>query len=758
MSYTVTLSSEEDRIEAAKSRFRVGFVTLAIPPDGISFNKVSNNDEVMPMRAKFAQHIKTGHSRWDVTISWKALLGMKGNDIDWSQWEDVRSIVAMIKAAPFVEVENEDVRRFFAEKDPTIRSHAPRLAFALRHLVVTTSEDMIDGLDCNLTMSLFNYLPYTHDFAYSQSGLKRYIEVWKAENLDRPYNRTAKNEEIPAPWKSQDPHTMEFVWRKYYVQKGTPSQVDKAADTKADGLLKDLKVDHYTSKGDDDCVTFRYARRRMRFTANDVDGHFVEKNPHNTFIQQISVVFASNIAFIPLSGYQYPTNQHLGPAGTMVSIALQQKGYESSGIPSITEMLSGLEEQFLSMRTQWRSTSSIHRMQAMFCTNQVLNMLGVFGLMQGQLTFENVKESSDLIQGQLVASQYENVFESLEPYKVKGPLADYADAFEDMFSKAKTLGLLPSEQTAGSAEPTPEKKQYIDAIKPIADFHAARQKNDYKWMRSFIQSHKDIPALIAGMVPMPVTLNDCEKEVLARAATVMMKDFPYLKDRAKGKDISFVEYFVIAHCSPSADVSASAGVMVEGVPDAKPDNLEPVMKTVEADAEKTNRSLQALYTKVFQLLCSKDNAFKGALEKMLQNPALNQTFREAGGGVFSDGDNWQHGAYRDLGVRGLGNNGNAYEPADYFHDYSLDIQNQTAQNLKSLIPQMLKGYQELNKGPDGATAPVFPSELTIAESNPYGIMQRAMIPLFSMKAAFPTYKLFLMEEDNSGVYYCFDDF
>ena len=58
--------------------FRVGFVTLQIPPQDIVTSRVVNNEKITPLRGMNEMFQKTGQARWDVTVSWTALL----NDAD----------------------------------------------------------------------------------------------------------------------------------------------------------------------------------------------------------------------------------------------------------------------------------------------------------------------------------------------------------------------------------------------------------------------------------------------------------------------------------------------------------------------------------------------------------------------------------------------------------------------------------------------------------------------------------------------------
>jgi hypothetical protein len=207
--------------------FRIGDVTLTIPPEEIVTNKVINNQEVSPLRSRFAMFQKTGLSRWDVTISWKALLHPGVEDtLDYSEFETLQRILAMFVAAPFVEVENAHLRQFVAENDPGFLA-GDRMSFAMRQLRVDTLGDVVDGLQVTLTLSLFNSKPYSTDFAYKgetenervsagqSKAFKEYLDGWIKDNLTNP--RILKSYPALTPWVDQTPGTLTFKWREYSV-------------------------------------------------------------------------------------------------------------------------------------------------------------------------------------------------------------------------------------------------------------------------------------------------------------------------------------------------------------------------------------------------------------------------------------------------------------------------------------------------------------------------------------------------------------
>src|SRR6266702_279929 len=332
---------------ASDGYFRIGNVALQIPPEEMSLKLVSNKDEVMPLRSKYALQVKSGHARWDLSIHWKAIVTSSSRALNWQQWEDVRTILAMLKAAPFVEIENADARALLTKQDPSVNSI--RLGFALRQLMIQTSSDIPDCLDCSLDMALFNYQPYSTDFSYvdkagaggdanTSPAFDNYLKAWKKENLSTPFNGGTSDGEIPPSWTDQDPKSFKVGWRQYFVQPGAPGSAPDGG----------LTVDHFTSKGEEDGVTLRYEKKGIDLSTD------VSK----CSVQQVALMFTNNLATIPLAGFQYPTMQHIGAASTLVSVSMTQKGYDNKTTPTdlskISNMLKTLEDQYLSMRTQWR--------------------------------------------------------------------------------------------------------------------------------------------------------------------------------------------------------------------------------------------------------------------------------------------------------------------------------------------------------------------------------------------------------------------
>ena len=119
----MSLVLTEKRKEGESGYFRLGVVTLQIPPEDILTNKVVNNTEITPLRAPYPLLQKTGHARWDATIRFRSLVDWSTGEADYQQWDDLRYVVAMFKAAPFVEVENGHLRQILTQDNPSLKKY-----------------------------------------------------------------------------------------------------------------------------------------------------------------------------------------------------------------------------------------------------------------------------------------------------------------------------------------------------------------------------------------------------------------------------------------------------------------------------------------------------------------------------------------------------------------------------------------------------------------------------------------------------------
>ena len=206
---SIILNRTDDKDASSAGYFRIGFVTLTIPPEDIVTTHIANNDKLSTLRGLGEMHLKTGQSRWDVVVKWTALKGEPGTADYLTQWDALTDVVAMFKVAPFVEVESPHLRQIFAPMS------TERMAVALRQLRIDTHPDIVDGLTATLTMTLFNYHPYSVDFGYTggkgqaddaqrSNAFRTYIQNWKATN----------GRDVP-DWRGLTPGVLALRWREY---------------------------------------------------------------------------------------------------------------------------------------------------------------------------------------------------------------------------------------------------------------------------------------------------------------------------------------------------------------------------------------------------------------------------------------------------------------------------------------------------------------------------------------------------------------
>lgn len=965
--------------------FRLGIITLDVPPEDIVTTRITNADEAEPLRAKYPMFQKTGQSRWDTTIRWIALAQPDDNAvIDYSQWRDLRYIIAMVRAAPFVEVENAHLRQAYYPIDPSMEHK--RLGFGLRQIRVETSPDMIGGLICTLTMTYLNYYPYTPDFgyigsageavsAYQCQAFKDYLDTWIAKNMSEPVP-TDKDDFPPGPgWDNLIPGSLEFKWRLYnavpldqksptvapklttsqrpVVPKGTRARTvplsskitqgfaDKVSDisdalgidpswlltvmrfetggsmspsvrnvsSKAVGLIQftertALRLGTTTARlaamsaedqldyvyayfqnysdtmdnlgdvamavfapvaigRDDDFVLYRspskaytqnsgldhtgkgfitrgdylsrlgtsvvsappaprmltvsstisigsdpavintatsqaavdtaaaswsqqvsqasqalqddgwvldYSTEKDSFfyRENDIsltdDSHGDAENDLAIYPQALAIQIINNLVQIPLASYQYPTYQHVGPPSIMVSISLRSVGGFNPerdpadqepihpGIQVINDMAHTLEEQFQRMRTRWRSVLSIHRMQAVRTYNTIFNMLGVYSLLLKDVTTSTVPESPNELDVQITANQYENFFEDVGEYLVKGVQNTYQKPFFDYLENDIDKGLSDK-----------DKKNIFQLLK----YRDAKKARDQNILAKVIADNKlgTFPALgsltnqdlIAAVLTKgqltPIVDDPTGSGIPTNNSTDIGSKYPDYAARVRsgGGAVSVTDTLLVRGIVN--DLSSEASILtIDGkdVTAAVKDALAVVGASIQADISQKD-AMDQLYTLWIQKAASgptADPLFYQQMQLVINDPKFRSAMAPVGHRKGPGVENPGHGAYRDLGVT----DGNS-SPADYFVDYPQA--DAVRDGIRAAVQASSLAGNQVNK-PSSNAASVVVSDGIQADNDQF--LNSVVPPQTGMKGAFPAFKLFLLEEDNTGSFYAFDDF
>jgi flagellum-specific peptidoglycan hydrolase FlgJ len=965
--------------------FRIGFIALDIPPEDIVTSRVTNSDEVTPLRSQYSMFVKTGQSRWDVSVSWTALASEQENGtIDYSQWEDLRYIIAMFKAAPFVEVENQHLREVFFAVDPSMEHN--RMAFGLRQLRIETHNDMVNALKVTLTMTWFNYYPYTGDFGYvgtdgqsvdaSQSPeFKSYLDSWMKTNMV-PKSGDEDDFADGDDWANQIPGTLLMRWRRYL-----PISLEGIADTKAleapaqekqepvkrpeevkkaqvPSTLRELiesmgaaaqktQIAHgipasvtvaqgllesgfgksgltrtannwfgIKARGSEPSVTFptkefqdnrwitvkaqfrkfdsmedsfaqhaeflKQKRYRAAFTHQDdpfkfitevwkggyatdpaypnkvsdiirrydltrfdkinktdvvekptdpsiqngaisakslekmntdlavqikqyVDqldkggwrlDHYTEKdaffykehdilltdesngdvqNEFSLWPQGLVVLMVNNLAQIPLASYQYPTYQHVGPSASVISFAFTSEGLYLEdveagtqepihlGIRALNAMAHNLEDQFHRMKVRWRSVRSVHRMQAVRVYNQVLNMMGVHSIMLKDVMTATLPESANMVSVQMTGSHYENVFEELGSYLIKGVKDAYKKPFLD-YLQAFDVGMTDNEKKAvGQVIRYRDARKNLDLVflnQMLLDPKVGILENVEMPISISYDDEKTLRALLDE--GMPGTGKDDDAFVLAKTGektgvpkVAVRNIWPDYASRLKASSsMSLTDFLFLNAVAGKIRTGPSGLAFVDhGLKKEYDESLENVWNSLKKQLDKYNLGVAKIYDDVLLKSLDSDPLLSTQAQIIVNDPKFTDKVKGVGqkGSPAMDPQNSGHGAYRDMGLAELQKNGKDLNPGYYFFDHKTSFD----QSIKDAIRSSIEADKKLNAS---KTADLSNSISSSMDMEGETFIKAIHAPDVHMSAAFPTFKLFLMEEDNSGVFYAFDDF
>lgn len=979
--------------------FRLGHIVLDIPPTAISTNKIVNDDQVATLRTGTPMFVKTGQSRWDVTVQWKAVRKLNDDgSFDYSQWRKLRDVVAIFKAAPFVEVENQFLRQHFTNIQAAYATQ--RMGFALRQLRVDTDPNTTNVINVTLTMSLFNYAPFTKDFGYKDlngnsvsasesSEFRTFITNWQTDNMNA-HHKKATSPSI-MPWDYQEDGLLTLKWRNYTfipfsgnvqppatsrassnlnptqptqtvskrvkskklsddivqlinttaARYGLDPQIVQAqcivesggkanavSRTGAVGLLQllpstaqltatqlkdpatnldagckylslqlqkfkdyyhalgaynvgpgyvyaysqgkpvkpkhgqvinprgektdnglppanipngenatvyvetilaiagrsqdvpatpvkspdgtvqstatstqmvdlhnpdyvkllqeaiaqlpdngsDWFLDHYTNLG-----AFFYQENQKTFASGDspIDGDF------DMYPDQISVVMVNNIPLIPLAGMQYPTYQHVGPTDTMISVSFNSVGDndtslsepEHAGIESIAAMISQMESQFHSLRSSFRAVSSIHRMQAIFMENRLLNMLGIEGTMVRGFTTETVPDSQNLVQANLLVSQYENIFEETGPFQINGLQSVNKTALANIMKSGELNNLSREEQNSinvvkefANAWKNQDTQYFIaqifkitgEQVDPLSSIQApaANLRPDQK---NVLLSYLDLSA--TGTNAAPGFFGAAKQILIPNQILGEQGGLKFQKDVYPGLQIRRNSLAPASGTMSYADflVFSSLPIVSDNTMNA---SLKQQVETAIAPQKKN--AIDLMYQSLFDWLCLTNPIFSRQSQLITTSPNFRDRFNN---NVSVDGPatqidkatgkeiNPNRGCYKDLGLRNYSD-----QPGGYFVDYN-DIINKSTDELITQtmgVANQTAGTINQTQGPKGPTNA--PGTVTFVGAdqglpgNANALIRMKNLPSYGMNQAFPTFKLLLIEEDNTGPFFAFDNF
>jgi hypothetical protein len=489
-------------------------------------------------------------------------------------------------------------------------------------------------------------------------------------------------------------------------------------------------------------------------------------NQFDMYPVSIAVVLVNNLAQIPLAGYQIPTYQHIGPATGFVSVSFQSVGSRQSdedepqhaGLQALTEATDQMQEQFLVMRTKWRSIDSIHRMQAFFVQNQVLAVAGVGAILPRALESATIPDSSDTIQIQFSGNQYDNVFELAGPFVVQGVSKASLD-------KAKTLVL-----GDGFNRLSDQEQQSLSELKTIRDNYVDVQKNaplvtQIQMAQYVIKQAEGKVDLLTGLQPStPVTLQSGDVQYLVGVldkpgmetdGDPLKAYYPglgtWLSKRSSSSSLTLVEAMVLLQlATPNGIVS---------------DQQQRISDAIHAQAGSVKDVAAQAYSSMVPALLTQNPIAAAQTAQLVSGPVFKSINQGASATPSGDPVNKNHGAYMDMGLAEYQVNGVNVNPAMYLEDTSTIItakMREQADKALATMQQNSKGQAAVigtkpTQAGNSDTATALQSQSVFPEST-QALLERVRLSGYSMADAYPTFKLFLIEENNAGVFYCIDDF
>jgi D-alanyl-D-alanine dipeptidase len=495
---------------------------------------------------------------------------------------------------------------------------------------------------------------------------------------------------------------------------------------------------------------------------------------------QISVLFVNNLAQIPLANYQYPTYQHLGTPASLVSIQMTSVGMQHGdvepqhvGLTELTTMSYQLEDQFFKLRTFFKRFKSVFGMQAVFIENPVLNMLGIFGVLPEQLSTELIQDSSNMAQVTFLSHHYENMYEDIQPFKINGITGAYINTLKNILggtSKTPPLNSLSGD----------EQKQLGKLLKYQNDATSSNTANLANWVLEAAsnENNGNFIGQLTGNASMGLNVTDAQYAGTVLAAGGI-SGYPCLSTRAKSLTVSpsmtYVDYLVVTNLattlaptsSPGAPASFNEPLGIFGIGPVVPYYDSSYLNTLGTTAAKAS-DIASIYSSLLPFVVAADSEMQAEIQKLINSPVYKAEFQSAANGQNPSQSNSDHGAYKDFGLA------NGVSPSDYFINEQQAYIASVQQTLSNTASTMASASSAVNSVAPAVPAPGVPTSVANAAAastpmtpvittagvptDPNILIKMLNVPAYSMEEAFPTFKLFFMEDANNGIYYAFDQF
>lgn len=557
-----------------------------------------------------------------------------------------------------------------------------------------------------------------------------------------------------------------------------------------------------------EAAAFLYKEHFITMTSSDsVSGDQpacsdIEEIDPNHFIypNQLSVVFVNNIAQMPLASYQYPTYQHLGPVSTLVSIGLLSNASippaldnypepEHTGLSLLSNMTSMLEDQFQRLRNEWRRVNSIHRMQAFGIKNQVLNLLGIHGLLTKELTTETIPDSPNLVNAQYNAIQYENVYEEVDP-----------DPFRFSATPGQLNALWLTLLRNGTLDQFKTDKTVLHLTNLSDLMRNPLSPDAQKLLFDWLTSASPQPSFDAYLVPTPAVFQGAEKQVMlqilnengnfsstgllhateavanivnsglgigslqaaeaqAIAAYTFAGRYPDAAARiSTHSELNYTDYFLIRYwvlINPALSsakafltMAVSIDQRIQLALDANTSIEAPINQLFDKYvAYAYSNNVLNLSTEMMRVMSTPQIKALFAMPNLINTPGS------------ANGVNTTHGCYRDLGIKDITLGGQDYTPAVYFYDTNKQLTNVLQNQITTSVQDTVaSAHLFASVTPYADKSKVIQSSTESFSDNVQGIISLVKPSAYSMSKAFPTFKLFLMEDNSDRPFYAYDNF
>jgi hypothetical protein len=520
-------------------------------------------------------------------------------------------------------------------------------------------------------------------------------------------------------------------------------------------------------------VSFFYQEEEMSLTDSN---HGDIPNAYGLFPQQFSILFVNNLAQIPLAGYQYPTYQHIGSTSSKLSIVMSSKGVRDSeeqepihsGISVITGASEYLEAQYMRYRNSWRSIKSVHRMQSFYVENKILNMLGIRGLLIDNIMTSPLPNMADTAQVEISGTQYENIFEESTSFQIRSIDAATAPVLQSLVSNGSLSKLSTAE-----ANTVPE----------LAAFAKGRASSSLPTLVPYLlklgsNSKVSFGTTFDSLANSGAT--SAQISTIMAALSMSSSGFstnPSIQTRLTGaasKNLFTVgDVCLVAALMTLNPTATSGGVSMSSQNGFGPAvNFTPSTTTSAFTSANTvtqslvtsigSTGIQATYDAMLTLLSGYDSEFAANVNTIANSPTYSSQFTSAvsPSGPGSDAINVGHGAYRDLGLQTLSLNGADFNPGYYFFNHNDAYLAQVRQNLDQVVQASSQASTMVNNGvrPDSYDITITENTYVGANADTNSLVRQTNVPGYDMAEAFPTFKLFLMEDSAPGLMQAFDNF